>query len=376
MKRINGEGSIYRAKNGKWIACITVGRNDKGKLIRRQRTADTKQKALAALEQLKSIYTGGAKSLTKETPLSIWLEIWLQTYKKGRIREYTLYNYNIIITRIKNSAIGQIQLYKLQTVQIQQVINELPKALAHRTLMILRSALKQATDEGIILFNAANAAKAPRYVRKEVKTITPEEMRLFVEDAPEPLKIAALIGWGTGARPEEILGLTWDAIDFKAGKMSIFQATNKKVGGEVTIVPPKTVASKRTISLPPALLADLKRYKREQAVYILAHRDTYDNKGFIVTNKHGKPLYSNLYHDRFTRWAKQKGLNITPKTLRHSHATQLFKAGWTPKAIQNRLGHAKVSITMDVYTHLLPEHDREIASFIDTIYPVADTLPS
>lgn len=377
MKRINGEGSIYRARSGKWVACISIGRNEKGKLIRRQRATATKKEAVEALAELKATYNGDiALSLKKEAPLADWLGLWLKTYRKGRIREHTMRNYKYIIQRLQHSAIADIPLYKLQSYQIQQVIDGYKgKALGQMTLTILRAALAQAVNEGIIPYNAARAVKPPKHEKREVKTIDINGLKRLIDGAQNPLRIAILIAWGTGARPEEVLALQWDDIDLDARKMSITKAVNHTSSG-IVIVPPKTANSRRTISLPSALVADLKRYKREQAAYILANRDTYNNNGYIIADSKGSPLYTAQYYYRFRRQARRQGVDITPKGLRHSHATQLFGAGWAPKAIQHRLGHAKISITLDIYTHLLDNHDADIADYINTIYPVADTLPS
>ena len=380
MKRANGDGSIFKTnQNGHivWIATLTIGIDAKtGAHIRRKRTRRSQREALAALDEMKLQYgIGGAAADAAEMSVTEWLNYWLQTYVKNSVQGNTYETYQCDIRKICKHPVSRVKLKNLMPGQVQTMLNDMqttPRA-ASGALTTLRSACRRAVNDGILRLDPTRGISKPQYERAEIVTITADEAVLLVQADPRPsMRIAIQIGYSTGLRPNEILGLTWSCIHIDTLTLTVTHAV-KTIQGNAVIGPPKNKSSYRTISIPEKLAADLKAYKRIQAAAILQEK-SYKNRGLLICNeKTGEPLTIQCYSSRFHHIAQRAGISITPKGLRHTHATQLFAAGWHPKDVQERLGHSTIKMTCDIYTHYIPQRANKIAQYVNSIYPSGNT---
>ena len=237
-------------------------------------------------------------------------------------------------------------------------------------LQLLRAACKQAVSEGILERNPTDGIHPPKPTKKrEIHVLTREQAGQMMQAAEEnpPLAIAFKIQYATGMRGAEVMGLTWENIDLKASVLHVRQVASYTLQG-VDLTEPKTRKSIRTIDLPEKLVRDLREYRKWQKEYAMQHRDTWKEQGFLYTYD-GNPMPAYHYATGVRRLGRAIGIKVTPHVLRHTHATQLFGAGWNAKDVQERLGHANISITMDIYTHYLPARGKGIAEYVNTIYP-------
>ena len=174
----------------------------------------------------------------------------------------------------------------------------------------------------------------------------------------------SLLAACTGMRRGEVLGLRWQDINMAAATIAINQ-TVVEIGAKVTIGPPKTARSRRTIKVPAVLIVELERHRREQ----LEQRLKVELGGRperVFTTALGAPVTPKQLSDSFT--AKAKAIKpVTFHCLRHTHITHLLKAGTPVHIVSARAGHAKPSITLDAYSHLLGGEDNDAAKQAEAI---------
>ena len=226
-KRANGEGSVYRQKNGLWAAAVTIGRNaGTGKIVRKyvygKSQQEAKDKKEALLEQVKG---GIAYFDADKLTVGEWILKWLTVYAKNRVRQNTYESYVSVVTNHIIPVLGSIRLQKLQSNNIQSMINDIAEKhcrSAAYTFTVLRMALKQALREELIYRDLTLAVSPPAKTKKEVRQLTPDEWkRLFATAKKTDLYMQVLLVWATGMRREEILGLRWSDVNMKTSTLAI-----------------------------------------------------------------------------------------------------------------------------------------------------------
>jgi integrase len=186
--------------------------------------------------------------------------------------------------------------------------------------------------------------------------LNPDEARRLLEAASDsPLEALYVAAIGTGARFGELLGLRWEDIDLRRGAMSI-QRTLVDVNGKLKTSEPKTSRGRRRIELPDFVTDALRRHRQQQAA-------EPHPKAWVFADGNGGPLRkSNVLRRSFRPLLKKARLpQIRFHDLRDTAATLLLAQGVHPKAVQERLGHATIAITLDTYSHVLPSMQRDAA---------------
>jgi len=248
----------------------------------------------------------------------------------------------------------------------------LGRGLSPRTVRythsVLRSALNQAVKWGLLYRNPADLVDLPKQQKKEIQVLTPEEAARFMEAAVySRWKALFSLLISSGMRPGEALGLKWQDIDFAKGRVHVRRALTKtKEGWQLT--EPKTPKSRRTIPLPAGVMQDLKEHKKEQAAEKLRNRD-YQDYDLVFASEKGTPLdLHNIVRRHFKPLLKDAGLpDINIYALRHTCATLLLMAGENPKVVSERLGHSSVTMTLDTYSHVLPDMQEEATKKLEGI---------
>ena len=189
-----------------------------------------------------------------------------------------------------------------------------------------------------------------------------EEVVLFLRTAAnDPLQALFALLLGTGVRPSEAAGLKWSDLDLSTKTLSVRRSVVRHRGGGWRFEEPKTKKGRRTVALPDGLIATL-----------LTHKQSAPPSGhdLMFPALNGEPLdMNNVRHRNFTRVRDVAGLSTTFNlySLRHTHATLCLTAGIHPKVVSERLGHATVSITLDTYSHVLPNMQREASEKLDAM---------
>lgn len=369
-RRDNNEGSIYyNEQRGCWIVKISAGYDPKtGRLIRRTASCQTKSEAVERKKALLAKYSGIAQIDAEKMTVSSYLDQYLRIYKKNNVRENTYLSYIGAAEPVKE-LLGSVKLSDLTIMHVKAMMADLidrPGTASH-SLTVLRMACRQAVEDGMLKSDPTAHIKKPK-TGKALSVITPEEFSHLVSFAKNENRIALLIAYTTGMRPEEVLALYWSNVNFAKATITVDHAVVRGEGGRALVGPPKNKSSYRTLKVPQKLIADLRHWQKEQAAQILK-TEGYENNNLIIARRNGQLFTSNIFAQRFFNIAQKANLTITMKGLRHTHATQLFAAGWHPKDVQERLGHSSISTTMDIYTTYIPARSENIAEYFNTIYP-------
>ena len=292
------------------------------------------------------------KATGSNTLLSEWLAIWIDS--DNGIKETTRALYRRHIRNNISPKIGKYQLRKLNTDILQSFVNNMKFAPSTVKLIftILKSALMCAEDKGFIE-NIWSKVKLPKSEKSEITILTPQEQRRLEAVLTEKNDIGILICLYTGLRIGELCALKWSDIDFAAGQMHI-NGTQSRINGELKITPPKSKASKRSFPIPDILMEKLKKH---------------ENYSEFVLSNHGGMVEVRAYRRRFKELLKLAGLpDIKFHALRHTFSSRALEVGMDYKTLSEILGHASVSITMDLYVHSLDEHKKAQMNKLNSLY--------
>ncbi len=226
---------------------------------------------------------------------------------------------------------------------------------------------------GLVVRNVADMVDSPSPQHKEIQPFGPEQMTIFLETAEENRLYALYcLAIGTGMRQSELLGLTWPDVDFEAGVVRIRQQLVWSPKRGFSFSEPKTAKGRRSIALPAFALEALRQHRRAQLQERLALGPAWEDNGLVFPNAICKPMdRGNLVRRSFHPLLAKAGLpRIRFHDLRHTAATLLFSQGENPKVVQERLGHATVGMTLDVYSHVLPNLQRQAAAKLDALFKV------
>ena len=300
--------------------------------------------------------------------LSELMDEWLDS-KQGDPKKSTLASYRIVADVRIIPNLGSIQIQKLTTVHLNRLYRTLldeprlgrQKPLSsnsvRNTHMVMRGALAYAVDNGYIATNVALKTIRPWNAcedAKDPKFWTAEELRSFLAGIEDhPFYLAYYVAGMTGVRRGELLALEWGDIDFINKRMSIRRALSC-VGYKLEVTKPKTKKSTRAIDLDPKTIAMLQEHHRQQAEEWLANGRTGARPSLLFT-QNGSFIHPDRFSKVFRNLVVKSGLPLLRlHDVRHTHASLLLLGGWHPKVVQERLGHSSITVTMDLYSHLIP----------------------
>ncbi len=373
-KRGNNEGSIYfRQSDKKWVGSVTLW-NGKRKVFygkTRKEVADKLKDALHEQQQ-------GTIVMSSTQTVAQFLTDWLENVHRRRLRPRTYERYSEVVNLHIIPALGRYQLQKLTAQHVQKFYTQkedegLASTTIHYYHSVLHNALNAAVKWGLIPKNVCDRVTPPRKERFDIKPLTEEQAQVFLTAVQghkwEALFVLAL---ATGMRRGELIGLKWQDINFKAGTLQVVRVltrvpTKMPEREHVYIeAEPKTEKSRRSIQLAPFALDALKEHRVRQLENKLQAGADWQDHDYVFCTLHGTHLGPNNIVVEFKKLLKQAGLpNIRFHDLRHSAASLLLSLGIHPKVVQELLGHTQISITMDVYSHLLPGMQKDAMSKLD-----------
>jgi len=370
----------YTTKKGKaWYVVLDLGRDDEGKRMQKWVSVRkelkllkpaTKRQAEELLINLLKDLQDGTYFEPAEITLQEYLAKWLQEYCKPNLKQTTFDSYESFVRLHLTPTLGKIPLKDLRPTQVQKLYNDKVNDLSSRSVRymhsILRRALKQAVKWEYIHRNIIEAVTPPSLKQKEKQPWDTNQVKTFLDAAKaERLYPLFLLAIMTGMRRGEILGLKWDDINLNNGivsiKRSIVRTSKGPVVGEV-----KTEKSKRAVSISETVIQALKTYRTVQAQELLMVGQK-NTDGWVFTREADpRPPYPTHLNKILKRIITQANLpKISFHDLRHTHATMLLSQGVNPKIVQERLGHSNISVTMDVYSHVMPGMQKQAADELD-----------
>jgi integrase len=389
-KKSNGEGSITKRKNGTWMGRVTVGRNEDGSVKRQTVYGKTKQEVVEKTTKiLNELQTGTYIEATKLT-LGQWLDTWLWDYKKPSVRPNTFSSYEQNVRIHIKPEIGDVLLKELKPVTIQKFYNSKHKdgdteakdkisaATIKKIHNIIHEALEQAIKNDILNKNVSERVSLPRLIKEEVRVLTKEEQKSLLEFiSGDRLECAFILDLATGLRIGELLGLRWKDIDLKEGVVRVNQSLNrikefkslddyttKLHFGEI-----KTRSGRRSIPIPKNVIKALNAHKARQDEEKSKYSDDYQDKDLVFCTELGTPLEPrNLMRKFYSIVDNLKIPEANFHCMRHTFATRALEAGINPKVVQEMLGHANISMTLDTYSHVLPDTKRAAADKLNALF--------
>ena len=356
-RRANGEGSIRKRNDGSWEARILI--NGKSRSIYGRTQSDVRKK----LTEVRNDLDNDEYLEPNDTTLKEWLELWQDEYLED-VKQSTADRYKSCIRIHIIPALGETRLMDLRASTIQKFLNQCKKVdgLSEKSVknirLVLHKALDQAIEDEQIKKNPCDRAKVPSYddPPKEMRPLKDHEVPMFLQAIKghqfESLFYVALF---TGMRESELIGLTWDCIDFQHGTIHIYRQlrkTREKKGSYVFTSLKNKQA--RTFSPPQNVLDVLKKVKIRQAELRLKAGSSWSNPDDLVfTNDLGKHVATFTLYKYFKEVVSQIGLpEMRFHDLRHGYATLALQNGVDVKTVSNNLGHSTTAFTMDKYGHV------------------------
>jgi len=363
-KRLRGEGSVWLRADGRWCGAINLGW-EHGKRRRKYFYGQTAEQVQAAILRARADLAQGLPVVAERQTVEEFLGRWLEDSVKPSVRPLTYEQYRQHVKLYLAPLLGRHQLAKLAPQHVRAFIKrKLADGLSPRTvqlsLVILRRALGQAVKDGLVGRNVAKLADPPRWKRPEIKPWEPAEAARFLDAIrTERLEAAYLLALSLGLRRGEVLGLRWSDVDLEGKTVTISQAL-ARVGGKLEFIEPKSRQSRRTVPIHDGLVAALRNHRRRQFEERLAAGSRWHDGGLVFTTGIGTPLEPRALNEDFERVVMAAGLRrIRLHDLRHSCATFLLAQGVHPRVVMELLGHSQISLTMETYSHVLPDAMRE-----------------
>jgi len=368
-KRGNGECSVYRTKNGLWRGSYWVT-TAKG-LKRRYVSAKTRQQCSQKLTKAMADRDGGLIFEAGHLTVGDYLKRWLKDVE-DTVRRSTYEGYEYAVRPHIVPALGRIKLKDLTSAHLRSFYRDRldsgrAPATVHKLHVVLHKALKAAVADGLIPRNAAAGLKLPRITREEIDPLTEEEARRLLEtvrgDRLETLYVLAL---NTGMRQGELLALKWDDVDLERGVLRV-RRTLTHANKSFVLGEPKTKNSRRTIRLTTGAVNALRMHLSRQLEEIEYMGSLYQPGGLIFATETGTIINpSNLRNRSFKPLLKGAGLPpIRFHDLRHTCATLLLSNDVNAKVVSEMLGHSSIRITLDIYSHLMPDMQEKAAKALE-----------
>lgn len=289
---------------------------------------------------------------------------WWARWHAGRVnlrpsthQRDTIYWRSLIEPSLGDIPIGRIQPDTLRA-WIASLIDEgKAPATVRKAAQLVKASLEAAVDDGLIGSNPARKLPLPQIPPQEMQFANAEEIQHLAGSIDPRWRGMVILSAYTGMRIGEVAGLEVDQLNILGRRVTVTQQLSEYAGG-IFVAPPKTAAARRTISLPQFVCTEMSRH--------LTHYPVGEDR-FVFHASEGGPI-------RRSNWRRRVWLPAVAEAglegfryhdLRHSHAAMLIAQGEHPKVIQSRLGHSKISTTLDTYGHLFDGLDQAAADRLD-----------
>lgn len=312
--------------------------------------------------------TGSSVNMTVDT----WFHYWIAEIKAKTVRWSTLSSYKDRYNKNIKEIIGSMMVRDVKPMHCQNILNVMDNngyvgSSMARTKATLSAMFSDACENGLISTNpVTKSVKCPKKPEKNTRVLTLDEQEKFLTAAKESINYNHfLFILQTGVRSSELRGLNWDDIDFQNRIIHIRRNithdsyNNKFITGEL-----KTLSGQRDIPMTQTAYDLLMTIKAQQS----AGKQkviSFDFAGNVFLNRNGKLLPNSNYNKCLEKICNKAGIEkISMHTLRHTFATRCIESGMKPKTLQKILGHANISITMDLYVHVTEdEKEKEMQKF-------------
>ena len=381
-------GHITKRGKNSYSIKVSLGKDSNTGKYRQQwiSVKGTKKDAEKRLSELLHQLDNGTFLKPAKTTFGEYLEKWLMDYVRANLAPRTAEGYESIIRCHIVPAMGSIPLSQLKPEHLQRYYSEkllggrydgkggLSRTTVSHHHTCLHRALKMALRWGLIKRNPADAITPPRPQRSEMHTLNEDDLGTFLEAAKEtPYYALFYLALFTGMRRSELLALRWSDVDLLLCNVYVTRSLHHLRNGEIVFSAPKTARGRRMVPLSPSTAILLREHREKQATERIMLGKPLEEDDPIFCDHEGNPLLPGTISHAWTKLMKRIGLEgIRLHDARHSHASFMLKQGVHPKVVQERLGHATISTTLDLYSHVSPGLQQAAAEGFDKVLPVRE----
>jgi len=364
-KRSHGEGNLTQLPSGKWRGRLTI----QGRQI--SYSSRSIQEVKAWIRNTSEQIEQGLTYRTAKMTVGEYLANWLASTTNS-IRSTTAYHYKSLSNKIIKSSLGDLLIKDLTAAHVQQLYDRWIQEGVHAPTIIkahtvLHTALARAERTGLVIRNVASQARPPKAPHKEMQIWSDLEVNRFLitarDDRFYALYYLALV---TGMRQMELLGLKWQDLDQARGILHVSRQLARSGG---RMVDQKTKAAKRSIQVGAGTLKVLNEHYQEQSKERFEASDQWRETDLIFTSSIGTAVnYKNMLERSFKPLIKAAGVpEIRFHDLRHTAASLMLNQGVPIFKVSKILGHARPSITSDIYGHVVPNAMDGIGDMMDEL---------
>ena len=374
-RRPSGDGMVRKREDGRWEGRIVIGHKENGDPIFRYLSAGSQKALVERLNRERNIYQGVDLTEDSRMTLGEWLDRWLEERVVPSVRESTLESYRYRIRHHIKPRLGSKPIGKITVDDVQKLYREIQNcgriqedpvwghALSGSTVRRLHGVFHMAMDAAVrahlIPKNPTEGITLPKKETVPKQVLNDAQLERFMKEVQnDPV-------WHdffyteltTGLRQGEICGLMWSDFDEAHGTLSVRRTLHIQKGGRLVTGETKTGTGKRTITLPPSTAG------------LLAQRKKSSYSQWIFPNplRPEQPASPNAAYNHLKTLLKRAGLpSIRFHDLRHTFATHALASGVDAKTLSGILGHTQASFTLDTYTHVTGDMQRQAAQVMDT----------
>jgi integrase len=377
------KGYVRQLKSGSWELIFDLPRDPGQRRKQKSVTvkAANKKEAEKKLREMLTSIDQNTYTDPGNMTLGEYLQKWLDNFILLNRRQTTVDGYTVIIEKHLIPALGRIKLSKLQPVHIQGYYTQAllsgckdsrrkDKSLSTTTVRhhhaLLHRVLQTAYKQRLISYNPCDLVEAPKMGKYRAKVYDEADVARLIEAAEGTLLyIPVIITLATGLRRGEVLGLRWPDFDQKAKTITIDESLLDTSKGPL-FDEVKTETSWAVLDIPESIAQELIAHKHQQERAKTEAGELWLDEDLICCREDGRRWHPGTFSDAFARLLKKHGLpHIRFHDLRHTHASHLIRMGFHPKVVCERLRHSRIGTTMDIYGHLFPGVQREVAEKLD-----------
>ena len=367
--RGHGEGTIIQRPDGSWLAAISLGNDANGKRLRKYIRGKTKSEVTNELTKLQGQKLAGTLIDTGRMTVGDLLIKWLEESAPEKAGPTTVYRYRGLVEKHILPLIGTVKLSELKPLHVQMMLSSMTKNNAgaetrRYAFQVIRRAFNVAIRWDLLIRNPCHRIDAPKVVRRDISPLTVEQAKKLFTVA-EGFRNGAIfvVAVTTGLRKGELLALHWEDVDLEKGLLSVKRSL-EELNGTLRLKEPKSKSGKRMLKLSALAVSSLWDLKAKQMAEGLAACR------IVFANRSGDFLRRSNFDQGI--WKPCRLAAGIPETvvfhdLRHTSASILFKMGTHPKIVQAQLGHSKIGLTMDTYSHLMPGMEGQAAAHMDSV---------
>jgi len=374
-----------RRRGKKWLVTVELGEDEKGIRRRKCLTCETEKEAARQEAILRGEVAKGSYVESSKETVSQFLDEWLSHVSREK-RQRTRDAYKTTVEKHLRPALGRIRLADLRPIHIERFITAqhdrgLAPATVAKHYWTLHKALDRAVMWGKLATNPADRVERPSLGKSRIRVLSVDEQARVLAAArtagrrrkkgppeegepPSWLYGVVLLALATGMRRGELLGLRWADVDLDAGVVGVRDTIEESTAG-VELGKTKTDAAVRQIRIPDAAVAFLREHKERQDEL----RDaisTYVDNDLVFALSDGRERRPSTVTASFAHLCEELKIGEAHfHCLRHTHATELLRAGVPVKGVSERLGHSSPSTTLAIYAHVLPDMQADAARRTD-----------